>query len=129
MQHGTAPKPPTIDPRVLTAHHVKLPSHKIRVQVAKGVDGREKHTHRPIPAMSGGILTLALECLRIRWLQIFTTRWLNANSTADLVVAELTAAVGSKWSFTITILHCAGKRGRSHGVEYDGVEVKKEEET
>ena len=74
---------------------------------------RCKRTHGSIPAVSSGILTLALQRLRICGLQVFATRWLNANSAAYLIVAELVVAISGNWSFAI--LHGASGGG-GHGV-------------
>ena len=61
--------------------------------------------------MGGGILAFTLQRLRIRWLQILATRWLNADGAADLVVAVGATAVRGDWSFAV--LHSAS--GGRHG--------------
>ena len=61
--------------------------------------------------MSGGIFTLALECLCIGGLEILAARRLHADGGGDLVVLVVAVAVGTGGAFAVL-----DGGGGSHGV-------------
>ncbi len=80
MQQGTAPQNPTQVPRVLTRVGTRSVIGLWR-DVSKGVEWSGKHTHGSIPAVRPGVFALALQCLRVRGLQVLTTRRLHVDES------------------------------------------------
>lgn len=84
MQQGTAPQNPTNVPRLLTTME------SAHVGEAKS----ENLTHGSIPAMGGGVLGLALQDLRIGWLEVFAAWRLHLDEVTVAYTWSISGTVG-----------------------------------